>query len=58
VTGFKTPAPNGYEPKDNLKQNVKSNFKYNGSFVFGKSQRTFIDINWKPNETKELPAPG
>ena len=58
VTGFLTPAPVSYDPRSNLNQNIKSQYKFDGSYRFGKSERTFIDTNWKPNEQKHVPGPG
>lgn len=58
ITGFKNPAPTDYEPKSNLNQNVKSEFRYMGATKFTQSTRTFMDVNWNPREKAALPAPG
>ncbi len=58
MTGEQNPAGTDYEPKANLNQNVKSQYKFAGSTRFSHDTRTYIDDLWAPGEKKCLPAPG
>ena len=58
ITGFKNPAPTDYQPKSNLNENIKSEYRFDGATKFTRSTRTFMDVNWNPREKASIPAPG
>lgn len=58
TTSEKNPAGANYNPRQNLNEHVKSEFRFPGATKFGKNTRTFIDQNWSPKEQKEMPSPG
>ena len=57
MTGFNGPAPTNYEPKNNLNENYKSQFRYMGATKFSQSTQSFMDVNWNPKEKAALPGP-
>ena len=57
MTGFNNPSPSHYQPKANLNENVKSEFKFMGATAFTKSTQSFMDVNWNPKEKEKMPGP-
>jgi hypothetical protein len=55
---FNIPAPNNYNPKDELNNNFNSQRKFVGATIIGKHKISFMDSEWKNGNTVKEKAQG